>query len=576
MGTRKGKGIQEFGTWGAALGIRRTALGAQSAETIPAMQHPIGIFTKIVRNTLRLRLWTLGVTLMICGVVLTARAADPVVVGSKRFTESYILGELVRQTLQQAGVAAEHRQGLGNTAIVEQALASGRIDVYPEYTGTIVREILKLQQGALDSSPASSPPSWEALNAALAPRGLKAAVPLGFNNTYALALRADRARELGIRTLSDLAALPPSRQAQLRTAFTQEFSIRADGWPAVQQRYGLHLKVGKGLDHGLAYAALARGEVDIVDAYSTDAALARLGLVLLDDDRGVFPRYDAVLLMRADLDETPLRRLQGRFDAATMAALNGQAEGGMSFEAVAQQALARLEGGLRMSGEPDGAKGPGGANGPAGANPRPSFIERLLAPDLARLLREHLLLVLGSTAAALAAGVPLGLWAQRRPRVAGWILGTVSVLQTIPSLALLAALIAALGQIGTLPALIALFLYALLPIVSATHAGLGEVPPGLRQAGLALGLRPLQVLRFVELPVARPVIVAGLGSAAVIGVGTATLAAFVGAGGLGERIVAGLAVNDAAMMMAGALPAALLAIAVQIAFSRWVRKRGLG
>ena len=564
MGTRKGKGIQEFGTWGAALGIRRTALGAQSAETIPAMHHPIGIFTRIVRNTLRLRLWTLGVTLMICGVVLTARAADPVVVGSKRFTESYILGELVRQTLQQAGVAAEHRQGLGNTAIVEQALASGRIDVYPEYTGTIVREILKVQQGALDSSPASSPPSWEALNAALAPRGLKAAIPLGFNNTYALALRADRARELGIRTLSDLAALPPSRQAQLRTAFTQEFSIRADGWPAVQQRYGLHLKVGKGLDHGLAYAALARGEVDIVDAYSTDAALARLGLVLLDDDRGVFPRYDAVLLMRADLDEAPLRRLQGRFDAATMAALNGQAEGGMSFEAVAQQALARLESASRMSGERDGA------------NARPSFIERLLAPDLARLLREHLLLVLGSTAAALAAGVPLGLWAQRRPRVAGWILGTVSVLQTIPSLALLAALIAALGQIGTLPALIALFLYALLPIVSATHAGLGEVPPGLRQAGLALGLRPLQVLRFVELPVARPVIVAGLGSAAVIGVGTSTLAAFVGAGGLGERIVAGLAVNDAAMMMAGALPAALLAIAVQIAFSRWARKRGLG
>ena len=517
----------------------------------------------------------LGLVVLMAALVLrpaAVQAAEPVVVGSKRFTESYILGEMVRQTLQQAGVAAEHRQGLGNTAIVEQALVSGRIDVYPEYTGTILREILRQTEQA-ESAAATAPGAGPrpaapitlaVLNAALAPRGLKAAIPLGFNNTYALALRAERARELGLRTLSDLAALPLQQQRQLRAAFTQEFSVRADGWPAVQKAYGLMLQPGRCLDHGLAYAALARAEVDLVDAYSTDAAVSRLGLVLLEDDRGVFPRYDAVLLMRSSLDESPLRRLQGRLDEAAMAALNGQAESGQSFEEVARQALARMQA--------DSALAPARSQAPSSAPAHNGFTGRLLAPDLWRLLRDHVLLVVGSTALALAAGIPLGLWAQRQPRAATWILGAVGMLQTIPSLALLAALIAALGQIGTLPALIALFLYALLPIVSATHAGLGEVPSGLRQAGLALGLRPLQVLCRVELPLARPVILAGLGSAAVIGVGTATLAAFVGAGGLGERIVAGLAVNDASLMMAGAVPAAALAVAVQMVFA-WLRGR---
>ena len=493
----------------------------------------------------------MAVTLL-AALVLPALAAEPVVVGSKRFTESYILGELVRQTLEEAGIRAEHRQGLGNTAIVEQALSSGRIDVYPEYSGTIQREILRLTQPKA---------TLEELNALLAPRGLKAGITLGFNNTYALALRADRARELGLRRLSDLAALTPAQQRSLRTGFTPEFSTRADGWPAVQSRYGLTMQPGKGLEHGLAYAALERGEVDIVDAYSTDAAIVRLGLVLLEDDLGAFPRYDALLLMRADLDEAPLRLLQGRFDEATMAALNGQAEAGMSFEAVARQALSTLKGQVE---------------GPARAVPRASFTERLLAPDLARLLGEHVLLVVSSTIAALMVGVPLGIAAQRRPRWGTFILSLVGVLQTIPSLALLAALIAALGRIGTAPALVALFLYALLPIVSATHAGLGEVPPAQRQAGLALGLRPLQVLRHVELPLAWPVIMAGLGSAAVIGVGTATLAAFVGAGGLGERIVAGLAVNEAALMMAGAVPAAALALMVQAGFAWSTRRLGRG
>jgi osmoprotectant transport system permease protein len=164
---------------------------------------------------------------------------------------------------------------------------------------------------------------------------------------------------------------------------------------------------------------------------------------------------------------------------------------------------------------------------------------------------------------ALIIGIPLGILAHRRSWYTRWILGGVSILQTIPSLALLTILIALLDQIGALPAVLALFLYGLLPIVNATHISLMEVPSNLKESALALGCNEWQLLFFIELPSARPIIMAGLASATVIGVGTCTLAALVGAGGFGDRIVAGLAVNDHALMLAGAIPAAILALLVQ-------------
>jgi osmoprotectant transport system permease protein len=141
------------------------------------------------------------------------------------------------------------------------------------------------------------------------------------------------------------------------------------------------------------------------------------------------------------------------------------------------------------------------------------------------------------------------------------------VLQTVPSLALLAFLIALLDRIGTLPAIAALFLYALLPIVRNTEAGLSAIPRGLTQSALALGLSRRDRLLLIELPLAAPLIVAGVRTAAVINVGTATIAAFVGAGGYGERIVAGLAVNDHALLLAGAVPAAAMALAIEWGFN---------
>lgn len=500
-------------------------------------------------------------------------AAEPVVVGSKRFTESYVLGELVRQSLERAGVRAVHREGLGNTGILVQALAGGAVQVYPEYTGTIEREILGRSGTASPragadarAGPGAAPAAeagtdLDALNRLLAPRGLKAAVPLGFNNTYALAMRDADAARLGVATLSDLARMPPAEAARLRAGFSHEFLARADGWPGLRETYRLALSPGRGLDHGLAYQALARGQVDLIDVYSTDAALARGGLRVLRDDRGFFPRYDAVLLMRADLDAAPLAAaLTGRIDEAAMIALNARVElDGVGFAQAAREFLDRL---------------------PAAPGARESalarFLRLLFAPDLPRLLAEHLALVAGSLLMAVLAGVPLGLWAFRRPALEGAVMGTVGVLQTVPSLALLAALIALLGRIGFLPALLALFVYALLPVVRNTHAGLAAVPRGLPLAASALGLRPAQVLRHVELPLAAPTLLAGIKTAAVINVGTATVAAFVGAGGLGERIVAGLAVNDPVQMMAGAAPAALLALLVQWGFDRVEGRRTAG
>lgn len=488
-------------------------------------------------------------TCLLIGMALAAQGAlaqEPVVVGSKRFTESYVLGEIVRETLQRQGIAAQHKQGLGNTGILEAALASGAVDVYPEYTGTIVRELLKRTP-----DPAHPNPSLDELNAWLAPRGLKAAVPFGFNNTYALAMLESRAEALHIERISDL--LRPEA-AGLRLGFSHEFLERADGWPALKTAYKLAFAPPAGLDHGLAYDAVKDGRVDLIDIYSTDAKVGRYQLRVLKDDLGFFPRYDAVLLMRAAVDAVPLKRLEGAIDAPAMIALNAQVElDGASFAEVAKRFVA-------------------GRAGPP-ASERRGFWQRLFAPDFGQLALQHLLLVFGSLAAAIAVGVPIGIAAWRWPRLAALLLGAVAVLQTVPSLALLAFLIAVVGGIGFVPAVIALFLYALLPIVRNTHAGLVGVSAGLTQAAASLGLTRAQMLRHVQLPLALPTLLAGVQTAAVINVGTATVAAFIGAGGFGERIVAGLAVNDSATMLAGALPAAALALLVQAAFDlveRWL------
>ncbi|WP_233161441.1 MULTISPECIES: glycine betaine ABC transporter substrate-binding protein [unclassified Achromobacter] len=490
--------------------------------------------------------------------ITTATAPEPAQpgaalrIGSKRFTESYILAEVLAQAVAaRTGETPVVRQGLGNTAIVYQALQTGGIDLYPEYEGTIVQEILRSDR----------PLTLAQMRPELARLGLSVDIPLGFNDGYALAMRAADADRLGIATLSDLARHPDQR-----LGLSNEFIGRADGWRGLAQRYG-YRQAPIGLDHGLAYDALRKGQVDVIDIYTTDAKIKALGLRVLRDDLGYFPRYDAVVLHRLDLPQrqprawAAMQALAGSIDESAMITMNARAElDGVPFQTIAHDWLAARQRGVAPP-EPGGeARG---------------FWAKLFGPDLGRLTAQHLLLVGVAVLVACMIAVPAGILVHARPRLRALALGVAGLLQTIPSLALLAVLISLTGAIGALPALTALMLYALLPIFSNTCAGLGEVSGSMRQAAIALGMTSGQALRLVQFPLARPTILTGVRTATSIAIGTATIAAFIGAGGYGERIVTGLALNDRALMLAGAAPAAALALISELLFEalQWRLRR---
>jgi osmoprotectant transport system permease protein len=476
-------------------------------------------------------------------------APPPLRVGSKGFTESVILGEIVTQTARAAGLAAEHRSGFGGTRLVWDALVRGAIDVYPEYTGTLIQEILAGAPGVETADGA-----W--LTRTLAVRGIGLLGPLGFNNSYAVGVRQDLATRLGIKRISDLRTHP-----ELRFGFSNEFMSRRDGWPALRDRYRLPQTDVKGIDHDLGYRGIASGAIDAMDLYATDPEIERTHLLALEDDLKIFPRYDAVLLYRLELAAragaplAALGQLTGRIDAPTMAALNARAKLDRVPETKVAADFLQTALGLTI---------------PHPAQPG-------IARTILRRAAEHLQLVALSLLAAIAVAVPLGIFAARRPRAGQLVLGAVGVIQTIPSLALLVFMIPLLG-IGGLPAMVALFLYSLLPIVRNTHAGLTNIPASLRESAEALGLPPGAILRRIDLPLASPLILAGIKSAAVINVGTATLGALIGAGGFGQPIFTGIRLDDVGLILQGAIPASVLALLVQGLFEiveRRVVPRGL-
>lgn len=499
----------------------------------------------------RRRVTALGVLVMVTLLslawsTLAAASEQKLRVGSKRFVESYILAEIVAQLARAEGATADHDQGLGGTAVLFRAVETGSVDVYPEYTGTLAEVALK--SGSADLGK---------LRTALAAQNLAVSEPLGFENTYALAVRREVATKLGLSKVSDLAAHP-----ELRVALSHEFLGRRDGWPGITERYALHPTVVQAFDHALAYEALNRRESDVIDVYTTDAKIARFDLAVLTDDRHFFPPYEAVLVYRADLlKRVPafakvLDRLRGRIDAATMQRMNARADlDGAPFPKVAADFL---------------------ADKPAGASSRIGLFEGTI--DVVRRHGpRHLMLVLVSLAMSIVVGVPLGVLAYVRRRLGVAVLGIAGIVQTIPSLALFCFFIPLLG-IGPVPALAALFLYGLLPIVRNTHAGLVSIPNDLREAAVAIGLSPGERLRHVELPLASRTILAGIKTSAVVAVGSATIAAFIGAGGFGEPISTGLSLNDVTIILEGAIPAAALALLVEAAFiplERLIIPRGL-
>jgi osmoprotectant transport system permease protein len=489
----------------------------------------------------------------------------PVIVASKPFAESYLLAEMFAQLLEARGITVERHLGLGATELAFGALRTGAIDVYPEYTGTGLLAILgdTLRTDARDVYRHVSTVFAERWDAHWLP-------PLGFENTYAIAVRRETAERLRLATLADLAREAPSLTAGL----SPDFIGRADGLPALERAYGFHPRAVRSLLQAVKYQALESGAVDVIDGYSTDGKIARYDLVVLDDPRHIFPPYEAAALVGSRLwRERPdaiavLGSLSGRLDAATMRRWNGRIEvDGVAVPEVAHDALAEL--GLTDTVATAQAAAPRG---------RGSFLAYLWGRRhvTLQLLARHLLLVAVSLAAAMLCAVPLGLALERRRGAAETTIRAVGLLQTIPSIALLAFMLPLLG-IGVLPALVALFLYSLLPILRNTYTGVRDAAPTAVEAATALGMTAPQVLRDVRLPLAAPVIMAGIRTAAVINVGTATLAAFIGAGGLGDPIVSGLALADTRMVLSGAIPAALLALVLDLVLGgaeKVVRPRG--
>jgi osmoprotectant transport system permease protein len=489
---------------------------------------------------LKSQLWICLFLLWLSAV--SALAAPSLTVGSKRFPESEILGEILTQTANKVGEAqTTDKMGLGNTGIVFAALKTGNIDVYPEYTGTISQELLK-DTGTV---------SLVQMNQQLAPMGLAADVSLGFNDGYGLAMREDEAQKLGITTISDL-----NKHPDLKLGLSQEFLTRADGWPGLKAAYSLPFATPQGFDHGAAYRALSGGQTDVADVYTTDAEIQQYRLRVLVDDRHYFPDYDAVLLYRNNLPQrlpktwAAFELLQGKISAPLMIAMN--AEVSISHKTPTQVAADFLAGRVHA--------------GQKAAASKVSFWATLFGPDLWPETKQHLFLVFVSLALSIGLGIPLGIWAASVPRAAGPILSVVGLIQTIPSLALLAFLIPLVNAIGTVPTIIALFLYSLLPIVRNAYTGLTDIAPSLRESATALGLPAGARLRLVELPLAARAILAGIKTSAVINVGTATIAAFIGAGGYGNRINEGLQTNNNDLLLAGAIPAAVLALLVQFGF----------
>lgn len=454
-----------------------------------------------------------------------------VAVGSKYSPENTLLAEIAAQWLEAHDVEVTRRLGFGGTQLAYEALRNGEIDFYPEYSGTIRESILDGIDNAAD------------INANLATLGLRFASPLGFNNTYVLATRAEFSGQLN--SVSDL-----SNRPALRLAMSHEFMKRDDGWEGLKRTYALPHRP-RGIEHGLAYQALASGEIDVTDAYSTDGDIERYGLNLLDDDQMYFPRYDAGWLLSSSIEpeiSALLDVLAGTIDEDKMRALN--AEVVVSRGAFADVAAEYLN-------ENHGVELPERGS---------SWLSALM-----RQLKRHVELTLFAIVIATAGGVAIALTSFGRPALSAALLYVAGLLQTIPSIALLALMIPLLG-IGFIPALIALVGYALLPILRATLTALGAVDPLYRRVAAAMGMNSREEFRLVLLPLALPHVIAGVRTASIICIGTATLAAFIGAGGLGEPIVTGLALNDTAMILRGAIPAALLAILTDLGFDLLERR----
>lgn len=497
----------------------------------------------------------------------SASANSTIIVGSKNFLENRLLAEMFAQLIEaQTTLTVERRLGLAGTQICFQALTTGGIDLYPEYTGTGLVTIL--------GEPAMRDPSavLNRVRSEFRKRwNLWWLAPLGFDNSYALALRRDRAHALNLRTITDLVRIAP----QLKAGFGYEFIQRADGLPGLKQLYGLQFRDVAGMQQSLKYQATENGDVDVLDVYTTDGRLAVYDFVILEDDRRFFPPYDAAALVRGEtLKQHPelgqvLSLLTNALSPERMRELNLRIqEQGEAIPQVAYDALHTLH----LVKEDH-------ASTTATIKESTSFLSYMWERRATLMVRtgEHLGLAGMGLLLGIILAIPLAFILERWRKGAETMIRVIGMSQTIPSIALLAFMIPLFG-VGALPAIMALWIYSLYPIVRNTFSGLRDAAPSVVETGRALGMTEWQILRSVRLPLAAPTIMAGIRTAAIWTVGTATLAAFIGAGGLGVPIVSGLQLADVHVILSGALPATILALVVDGLLGwieRLIRPRGL-
>jgi osmoprotectant transport system permease protein len=501
------------------------------------------------------RFWLFILALVALAVVPISFEKPDIAIGSKKFTENIILGEMLADLARSTGANPLHHRELGGSTVVFQALQkNAELDAYVDYTGTIMKELYsKRELGNIGD-----------LKNALAADGVSISEPLGFDNTYAISMLEPRARELGITKISDLARYP-----ELHFGFSNEFMDRADTWRALKSTYGFDFKNVKGMDHDIAYRQLEAGAIDVIDAYSTDAKIKTMNLRVLEDDRQCFPKYQAVILYRTDLVKRhppvvkALLSLENKINRQQMTEMNVKVEVDKQTENRVATDFLKQQLGLEIESAGDDS----------------------LAYSILQTTVQHLDLVRRSLIPAILLGIPIGIFAQKFSFVGQIVLGIIGIFQTIPALALLVLvmpIVAAIGGqalgIGSLAAVVALFLYSLLPIVRGTYVGFAGIENQYAESADALGLNSRYQLFHIELPLAMRSILSGIKTAAVMNVGFAALGALIGAGGYGQPILTGIRLLRNDLILQGAIPAALLAIIVQLLFEvaeRWVVPQGL-
>ena len=466
--------------------------------------------------------------LLICSVA----SGQKIRVGAKHFNEGYILSEILSQLLENEGYEVERKFNLGGTLVCYQALINKEIDLYPEYTGTISEAILKQR------SKQTHPELKNELNN----QDLDISGEYGFNNTYAFAVSEKTAENKDLENISDLKLHP-----EMKFGLSHEFLNREDGWKNLSIVYELPQKP-VGLEHGLAYKALEDKQIELTDVYSTDGEIPKYNLKILKDDKNFFPEYSAVTFYNIDLDSKIKEitgKLEGKISESEMQEMNEQVlYENKSFAEVAGNFLLKKDLIKKIN---------------------PDLKDQSLWQQIFPKLLQHLKITSVALLFSVIIAVPMGIFIYAYSFLSKPVLYITGLLQTIPSIALLAFMIPLFG-IGVVPAVVALFLYGLLPILRNTATALFSVDPLLKEVASGIGLTDIQKLRYVELPLSVPTIIAGIRTSAVICIGTATLAAFIGAGGLGEFIVTGLALNNTKLILMGAIPAALLAVLTEIFF----------